>query len=100
MRSPPGHNTKIMARNNRTRRQRVSGLQLGRPRHKVFKPDPNHPRCPVTGKLRYATYEAAENILKRIIFEGHPGQAPHRSYRCPHCDGYHHSSHPRYPEAA
>lgn len=61
----------------------------------AFKADPNHPRCPETGKLRYRTMSSAENALKEVLLRGSMKQKAYRTYHCEACDGWHLTSQER-----
>lgn len=50
----------------------------------------------VTGKARYRTQTAAENVLARIWAKPRPGRRLEtRTYQCDHCAGWHLTSKPR-----
>lgn len=54
-------------------------------------PPPDQARCPVTGKRRYQSQQAAEQAIKTIVLTGHRSRAFH-PYQCRHCDGWHTTS--------
>lgn len=62
---------------------------------KMTRPASNHPRCPVTNKLSFESFGAADRALKRIILDS-PSFA-YRCYQCPYeeCRQWHHTSQPR-----
>ena len=58
---------------------------------KPFRPRSDHPRCPVTGKLKYKSMRSAENAMREALLYGGRSQVPCRVYLCDHhgCGGWH-----------
>ncbi len=65
------------------RRRKAHGqprlVPLKRPHGQAGPPDPSHPRCPVTGKLKYRSQEKAEQRLAKLILNGPPNNHVVRS---------------------
>lgn len=58
------------------------------------------PRCPASGKVRFADSLDAERAVAQAILasgSGNPRRREERAYRCPDCDGWHLTSKPHRP---
>lgn len=49
------------------------------------------PRC---RKNKFATKQAAEEVLLRLLRSGNPGKKPRRAYQCDVCQHWHLTSRP------